>query len=283
MMILSRKCQNSMTKKVVFILSLFCAICSDNAFAQDGNDFGLDFGVEAETKLAKGLKLNLEGGVRTQDKTKSIDRYSLGLGLSYKLFSSADKKFDLKANLGFTYMWIHKLSETTIKDDFIIDNGEEIHAYNHTESYWLNRYRTSLGLTANYAPNKRWSFQLKETFMHNHYCKKDSVAVEKWRFNDDDELYKRMGNDPKGAKDKFTLRNKFTVSYDIRNCKLDPFLSVDYGVGLNYSDNKWKFSVGSDYKLSRTSKLTVFYRYNHEEGDDEPNGHLVGFGYSFDF
>lgn len=281
MMTLSRKCQNCMTKKAIIILSLFCAIWSGDTFAQDGNDFGLDFGLEAEKKLAKGLKLDLEGGVRTQDNTKSIDRYSLGLGLSYKLFSTVDKKFELKANLGFTYMWVHNLSEMTLKDDS--RNTPEEFEHNYTESFWRNRYRTSLGLAANYAPNKRWSFQLKETLQHNHYCKKDSVAQEKWRFNDDDELYRRMDNDPKGAKDKLTLRNKFTVSYDIRNCKLDPFLSVDYGVGLNYSDNKWKFSVGSDYKLTKTSKLTAFYRYNHEDDDDEPNGHLVGFGYSFEF
>ena len=274
----------SLSKERVLLLLILQMFIAGKALAQS-DDFGLDFGLEAEKKLAPGLKLSLEGGVRTQDNTKSIDRYTLGLGLTYKFFSTANKKFELKANAGFDYLWTHKLSQTTLKENFVIADQQEIHEYNHTQSYWRNRYRTSLGLTANYTPNKRWSFQLKETVQHNHYCNKDTIAVEKWRFNDDDELFlKRIDNDgPKTAKDKFVLRNKLTVTYDIKKCKLDPFLSIDYGIGLNYSANKWKYTAGADYKLTRQGKLTAFYRYNHEDDDEEPNGHLVGFGYSFAF
>ena len=40
---------------------------------------------------------------------------------------------------------------------------------------------------------------------------------------------------------------------------------------------------GYDYKINKTNKLTVFYRYTTEDDDDEVNGHLVGLGYKVDF
>ena len=66
--------------------------------AQD--DFGYDLSVAGETNLAKGLKLELEGSMRTQDNAERIDRFVLGAGLSYRLYQSLDKKIAIKANAG---------------------------------------------------------------------------------------------------------------------------------------------------------------------------------------
>ena len=270
--------------RLYFVFLAFCAFSASKIYAQS-DDFGMDFGVEAGHKLAKGLKLGLEGNVRTQDNSRRIERYGIGMDLSYKFFSTRDKKWDAKVAGGFEYMWVQNLSETSLKADSRIVDGQEIHTYNVQERYWRNRHRTSLGLSLNYTPNKRWSFQLKETVQYSHYACKDSVGVAKYRFNDDDELYLKqpLSNAAKPSKDKFVLRNKISVTYDIPGCKIDPYVSVDYGVGLGYVANKWKYTLGADYKLSKTSKLTVAYRYNTEDDDEEPNGHLVSIGYSFDF
>lgn len=80
---------------------LVACLMPATTFAQD-NDFGLDFELGAEKKLAKGLKLGLEGKVRTQDNTTRIDRYGLGVDLSYKFFSTADKRWDAKVFGGFS-------------------------------------------------------------------------------------------------------------------------------------------------------------------------------------
>ena len=37
------------------------------------------------------------------------------------------------------------------------------------------------------------------------------------------------------------------------------------------------------FKINKTNKLTLFYRYNTENDDDEADGHLVGLGYKIDF
>ncbi|MBP5136509.1 MAG: hypothetical protein ILP23_04170, partial [Paludibacteraceae bacterium] len=84
---------------------------------------------------------------------------------------------------------------------------------------------------------------------------------------------------PRQVKDRLVLRSKLTVEYDVRGVPLSPFASVDYGCGLNYSTSKWKYTVGLDWKITKTNKFTIFYRYQHESDEDEPNGNLLGIGY----
>ena len=90
----------------------------------------------------------------------------------------------------------------------------------------------------------------------------------------------RKGIDPK---DRFVLRSKLTVEYNIKGIPLNPFASVDYGCGLNYTANKWKYSVGADYTINKQHKFTLYYRFQTEDDDDEPNGHMLGMGYKIKF
>jgi hypothetical protein len=179
---------------------------------------------------------------------------------------------------------------TDAQGDVIYDNlGQPVFDknycnYNVDERYWRNRHRTSLGLSASYSPNKRWSFQLKETVQYNHYCREDSINQYEYRWdeNDDGDKYlpapdiDRKSVDPK---DRFVLRSKFTVEYNVKGIPLNPFASIDYGCGMNYTANKWKYSVGADYTINKKHKLTLFYRFQTEDDDDEPNGHMLGLGY----
>lgn len=280
-----------MNKKILGTLALLMLLPSFS-FAQD-DDFGLDLGVGAEKKLAKGVNLEVELGVRTQDNTKEVERWSAGLGLDFKLYSSASKKFDLKASAGWEYIWQNKLK--SVEDKFngaYIDEDTWVpnawNGYNETSSFWRGRHRTSLGLSAGFKPNKRWSFSWKETVQYNHYCTTDSIDVFKYRkqYNDDNiEINPKEEWDKKvkDARDRFVLRSKFSAQYDIKRCPLAPFASVDYGCGLNYTANKWKFSAGSDFKIDKQNKLTFYYRFQTEDDDDEPNGHIIGLGYNHKF
>ncbi len=258
---------------------------------QADNDFGTDLSLEVEKKLAPGLELSLEANYRTQDNSKRTEFWQLGTGLSYRLLRTADKRFSLKANAGFEYRWkqildqmVEKYETVDLEDEGIITYQE---GYNWTQRHWRQRHRTSAGLSASYSPSKRWTFSLKETFQYNHYCRIDSVARIKyrWRENgDSDEMtYRELVRKEYKAKDKTVLRSKLTVEYNIKGLPLNPYASVDYGVGLNYGAHKWKYTVGTDYKVNKQQKLTLFYRFQHEDDDDEPNGHLIGLGYKFSF
>ncbi len=259
-------------KKVVFLLSIIYCLLPASVLAQS-DDFGFDVSLAADKELLPNFDLGVSAEMRTQDNTQRIERYLLGAELGYKFYNT--KKFDMKVFGGFEYMWIQKPEEVKMKD-----NG-----YNINERHWRNRHRTSLGLTAEYSPSKRWSFQLKETVQYSHYCEGDSINQEEWRYNSFSKKYYLDEMDKKAVdpKDRVLLRSKLTVEYNIKGVPVNPFAAVDYGCGLNYTANKWKYSIGADYNINKKNRLTVYYRYQTEDDDDEPNGHIVGLGYKVKF
>ena len=114
--------------------------------------------------------------------------------------------------------------------------------------------------------------------------------MDKYRLIDEENLescYKQPTTETKdyAPKDRSVLRSKLTVQYNIRHCPVNPYVSVDYGCGLNYTASKWKYTAGADINLtaSKQHKLDVFYRYQTENDDDDPNGHFIGAGYKFKF
>lgn len=281
-------------KALLAIIGINSLIFMPNASAQT-DDFGLDFSLEAEKKICKGVDFSIEGNARTQDNTQQMERWGAGASLGVKLYNT--KKFSVKATAKWEYMWINNLSETKDKyDDERYYNPNDPRAdadgyfyetyyngYNYTEHFWRNRHRTSVALSATYSPNKRWSFSLKEMFQYNHFCNASKTTY-KYRLEDYDDVNSLYLKDTERktvkAKDRTVLRSKVTVQYDTKRCPIDPYVSGEYGCGLNYSANKWKFEAGADYKLNKKNKVNLFYRYLTENDDDEPNGHLVGIGYS---
>lgn len=262
----------------------------------DDDDFGLDFSVDVEKKLAKGFDFDFGINFRTQDNSSRAERWGLQAGLSYRFFQTKDKRFNLKGSVTFEQIWRQKLAvieehyKTTDDDEgnetYVLDaNGDRIlNGYNGTARYWRQRQRYSAAIEATWKPNKRWTFELKETFQWSHYCETDTVGRPRWRYNDDDELYlKRTEQKVFPNKDRLVLRSKVGITYDIKGVPLDPFVSADYGCGLNYTSNKWRLTAGTDYKLSKQHKLTLFYRYTTENSEDETDGHIVGLGYKFSF
>jgi opacity protein-like surface antigen len=252
------------------------------------DDFGYDLSIGVEKKLATGLSLELNGNYRTQQDAENHERYAVGAELQYRLYQTQDKNFNLKSSLGFEQIWQKKLAETKVHED---ESGT-IDGYNQIGNFWRSRQRYSLGLAGTLKASKRWTFQLKETVQWNHYCEADANR-NKWRANGDyvagvddihDYLYlKEADVDLKNNRARLVLRNKLTISYDVKGLPFEPFVSADYGCGLNYTADKWKLSAGSDFNIDKQNTLSLYYRYQTENDEDEPDGHLVGLAYKFSF
>ena len=286
------------------ILSLFVfSFASLTSFAQS-NDFGMDFTVEADKKLRPGTHVFVEGGARTMDNTRKIDRWTVGLGVSQRLYT--DGVFELKAALKWEYMWVNYPEQTKDKTENYelehtgIDTDgnaytyytDDYLGYNHRHQFWRGRHRTSLSLQGEYKPNKRWTFSLKEMVQYSHF-NRATTTMDRYRIEEEEEdedgnityTYYLDEDNQKHykAKDKVVLRSKVGIDYDIRHCPVNPYVSAEYGCGLNYTTNKWKFVAGVGIKLNKQNKIDFFYRYQTEDDDDEPNGHIIGLGYSLKF
>lgn len=281
---LHKECLKNMNKKLnSILLSAFASFVSLTAQAQ-ADDFGMDFSLAAEKKLCRRVGVTLEGNARTQDNTGKMDRWSVGATIDAKVYNAT--MFDVKVFAGWEYMWIYNLREVKDKyetEDIYTPDGMETvtyyEGYNDQLPFWRDRHRTSAGISASYKPNKRWSFQLKETFQYSHFAKAETTK-NKYRLDDDGNLYfKESETEFKKAKDKTVLRSRLTAQYNVKGLPLNPYASAEYACGLSYATNKWKFTAGADYKINKLNILTVFYRYQTEDDDDDPNGHIIGIGY----
>lgn len=256
-----------------------------SSFAQD-DDFGMDFNLGVEKKIRPGMSFSIESEARTQDNSRKMERWTLGGTFDMRLWQNAQKTFNVKASVGWKYMWRYNLKELEQKYGTSLDgDGNEMEyykGYNEKEGYWRNRHRTSVSLGASYKLNKRWSLSLKEIFQFTHFCKGET-HVNKYRVDDDEDWTNTVEEKQYEPEDRSVLRSKLGVQYNIRHCPVNPYASVDYGCGLNYSTSKWKFTAGTEINLSKQHKLDLFYRYITERDNEDPNGHLLGLGYNFKF
>lgn len=139
--------------------------------------------------------------------------------------------------------------------------------YNHETKGWEVRHRYYFFATGSYRIN-RFTVSLRERFQSTY-----RVGVK--------ETSKR-------ANPKLYLRSRLEVEYDIRNCKFEPFASVELYNTLNDPQgnkmNKLKYTAGSKYKLNKRNSLQLYYRYVNFKDDDEGNGkHMIGLRYSYKF
>ena len=241
--------------KLILIFSL-CLACV-SAFAGD-DDFCIWTSFDVRTKVVGKLDAVGELEFRTQDGFGDVERLAGTLGLSYKPFSY------LKADLGYSYIHRHVLSETTQKGNIVDD-------------YWSPRHRIFVSLTGSYKWN-RLKFSLRERYQ---FTQRTATSAAKYDGDDGS----RKDDEEILAKSKNVLRSRLQIEWDIRNCSFTPYVSCELFNSLDEDCKleKTRISVGTEYKFNKKNALDVFYRYQNQSDDDEPNGHVVGVGYSFRF
>ena len=265
-------------------------------FAQGNSDFGVWTRVEGSTKLNKQFELSLEGEYRTQDMSSTSERVSGAASLSYK-----NKKIPfLKADIGYTFMYMHYLAEEEVKfrED---DNGMLTDVPKHKNvdaAYWCARHRATASLTGSFKWG-RFKFSLRERYQFTHRmaaeCDRTRYYYDPYHaetgnpefYLDEDpesEDYSYM-MDEKKAKSDHKLRSRLAVSYDIKKSPFEPFAEVELYNELDnvFAYDKVRYTVGTEYKIDKKNKLKIFYRYQDYADIDEVSGHVLGLGYSFEF
>jgi hypothetical protein len=254
--------------------------------------------------LNKSLELSLEGEYRTQDMSSMTERIATGISLSYK---NKTVPF-LKADVGYSVMSMHGLGETAIKyntDDEgnfeVDDDGNLIPKHMNVDApYWYTRHRVTASLTGSVKWG-RFKFSLRERYQFTHrmrsYCdrtrwyydpfhKMFPEDVPEYYLDDDPESddYSYM-TDEKKSKSDHKLRSRLAVSYDIKKCPFEPFAEVEVYNELDnaFAYDKIRYTIGTEYKINKEHKLSLYYRYQDYADVDEVSGHVLGVGYAFEF
>lgn len=237
----------------IAVATLLMFATSVSAFAE-GDDFNIWGSVEVDKSITKKWGVSAELEYRTNDHVSTTDRWSIGIGTDYKILSW------LKADVGYSYLHSRIATSTTKKGNII-------------PAYWQPRHRAYVSLTGSVKFN-RVKILLRERWQFTH---RTSQSVPKYDSDGvtpkDDEVIE--------SKNKNVLRSRLQVEYDIPNCKLSPYASFE----LYNSDviEKERYTVGCEYGINKKNKVKLYYLYQNKADDDEPNGSVIGVGYTFKF
>lgn len=277
------------------LLPLLCAcLCGGTLHAQEG--FGLWSTAGVTKKIAKGLNLSLDGEFRSADNLRQVDRWDVGLGLSYRICPY------LKVGGGYTYLYNYNSSKVKYKTDEVklADNGYYSLEKKYYSPYWVSRHRWNVDVAGNYTFG-RVTVSLRERYQYTYECKANTDRTTSYlyysgAYDSDQGGYPYVGSSEGtgdntttsktyDAESKNVLRSKLTVDYNIRRCPLDPFVefetwnSLDNGLGVK----KTRYSAGVNYKLNKQSEFELGYNIQHYANSDEKNLYAVSVGYSFKF
>ena len=277
---------NKNTVKATLLLlaaMLFAPLCNVKA-QSDENEFGIWATVEASKKLNKQFKIVADAEFRTFDFVSNVERAAIGVKVEYKILKW------LKANVGYSFMYTQKPESMSLKEPVYDEEGNVFYNYNIDQAYWVIRNRAYATISGEYKIG-RFEIGLRERLQYTH-TNSATTNETKYRYNTDydpistDDNYWETETEPefKEAKDNLTLRSRLSLKYDIPNCKVNPFASVELYTRLD--EWKWhdklRYRIGASYKINKDNSISLFYLYQDANDDDEPKGHAVGIEYSID-
>jgi opacity protein-like surface antigen len=258
-------------KRILFFLFAFLPLA---AMAQ-GDDFGMAFSLEAQKKIDKKWSAGIEGELRTRDNAKTNDRWSVGLGVDYKV-----NKW-LKASAGYNFLYdnYERITYFEATDDAVLDGDADEGDLKKRAKYWAPRHRFNVSLTVDKKLFGDFRFSLRERWQYT--WRPEYTVDERWSYLDNAYDGKEKTYEGKG---KNVLRSRLQVEYDKKGLSLTPYANVE--LFNAWSLQKMRYTVGADWKLSKQHAVGAFYRYQSVRSDDddlEPNRHLLGVSYKFKF
>ena len=263
----------AIVRRIVMAGLAVLTLCTARA---QGSDFGMWYELGVEKKLSQKWSLEAEADFRTRNNTRTADRWSVGVGASYKIAKGyiGTAPASLKMSAGYMLLNDNNREELTL--------GTSGDPKKWTPSYWGVRHRLNLSLAGS-VDLGRFSLGLRERWQ---YTYRPEAKDKKYAFTyDDDDYLSGYTLESVKGKGRNVLRSRLQIDYNIPNCKLDPFANVEM---FNNKDGiqKMRYQAGFDLKIKKQHVLSLTYRYQRISGDDddnELNSHLIGFGYKYKF
>ena len=280
--------------KILFASAALLAPMHNANAQKSADEFGVWGTFEFSKKVNKKTKFVIDAEVRSVEAVSNLERIAVGGKLDYKIkeWKELDRlgsQIELKANVGYSFIYGHYLSEKSLKDD--VEEDLRPYNYNIDDAYWAARNRVYLTLTGEFKVG-RFEFSLRERLQYTHtgsatttetkYRREEIIDIKGEHVGWNDEI---KGPEPefKEAKENLSLRSRFSVKYDIPNCKINPFASAELYTRLDKWQlfDKARYRAGAAYKINKKNTISLYYLYQDVNGN-APNGHAVGFEYSID-
>lgn len=268
---------------LLIAMFMIAPLCNANAQSVD-DEFGVWATFEASKKINKKFKVVGDVEFRTYDFVNNIERTAIGVKLEYKILKW------LKSNVGYQFHYKHNPEETSIKDPVYDEEGNFAgNEYNIDNDYWVIRNRVYATISGEYKVG-RFEFGLRERLQYTHTGSATTDET-KYRYDlgmdpllstEDNEWLATTEPEFKDAKHNLTLRSRVNVKYDIPNCKVNPFASVELYTRLDEwkGYDKLRYRLGASYKINKDNSISLYYLFEDVNGG--ANGHAIGVEYSID-
>lgn len=263
----------------IIIMALMpCAL-----FAQTRqSDFGIWTNINLSKQISKKWDAGFEGEMRTCDNVSAVSRWSGALFTSYRL-----NKY-LKVGGDYNLLYRHTLADEKFSTGFT-DKGNYKETTKYYPSYWQTSHRFGAYLTGSYKVG-HFVFSLRERIQYT-LRTGDSLQYVKVKNVYDgtsasDGLKKSETSiDSKDISgEKCQLRSRFKVEYSRKKCAFVPYASAELYNNLTdgFSAEKYRLTIGSEYKIDKKNRLELYYRFQRDM-DDDLNSNILGVGYSLKF
>lgn len=259
----------------VALFTIHCSLFTPLTASAQGDDFGLDFSLEVQKKIDKKWSVSLEGELRTRNNAQTNDRWSVGLGVDYKLAKW------LKASAGYNFLYDNydRISYFDETDDEVDDGDADEGDPKKRAQYWQARHRFNVSLTLSKKLIGDFKFSLRERWQYTY--RPEYTVDERWSY-----LKNAYDGKPHtyNGKAKHVLRTRLQVEYDSKNVPVSPYASVEFFNQMSLE--KVRYQVGAEWSITKQHAVGAFYRYQHIDNDDEgleADRHLIGLSYKLKF
>lgn len=243
-----------MERSVRLALVLSALLLSSLGVRAEGDDFGIWTELNVEKKLTNRISLELFGENRSRNSHETVDRWSVGLGASYKLTNW------LKASADYTYLYDH--------------NEKWNDKQTKVANFWGSRHRVNVVLTGS-VDFGNLSVSLRERWQYTYRPEKTVERTKVSNGKVEDKTYNGKG--------KNVWRNRLQLKYKLTSL-WRPYVNGETfvaGSGLE----KYRLSAGAEIRVSKKHSFDVKYLFQKScsDDDDEGNRHILGVGYTFKF
>ncbi len=285
-------------KAFALFAALFLILSSNTVKAGDEDNHGLWTSFEMTKKVNKKFKVGAEFEFRTTDYMKEVERYSIGFNCQYKINSW------LKASAG--NIFIMGYNPGKYKEHFDSDNNE-LDGYNYDHSYWEKRNRVFVALSGEIKIG-RVQISLRERLQYTR-THAEIIDEDKYRFEKEEKiLFDEYGvplfdenwntitettinwldkiteDETKKHKNNMVLRSRLTAKWDIKNCKINPFVSAELYTRLDQwrGFDKLRSRIGASYSINKDNAIEIYYLFEKAGQKGNADTHAIGIGYSLD-
>lgn len=183
----------------------------------------------------------------------------------YKIRTELELSFKPIKKLKLTFMPQLRFDQDFSLDKYLFETGIEYKPIKFLE----------LSGTYRFIVNPR---ETKDTEYFNQYGFSATAKKEFGRFEPAFRLrYSNYADDD--ISDKNFMRYKVSLKYDIKNCKITPFVTAELFQQIDDGDlYKMRYSTGLDYKLFKKNYLGVSYKFDYYNTEYK-NRHIISLGY----